>query len=226
MLGIAIALCAVDKTPRTFEELEDAKVNAFHSIERARIECRAHVLGDVSQTKAKYSKWFHYEFSVSTLIDGSRYHSTVKHDNGEGEEFLSDGAHSWMVNFGRLLDFGPIQKDQFDPKAFNATRMDLKWANPNRGLLLFNVVAKFKLKGSPTTETVKGQVLRKVVSNIPGDGTTLTQWFLPDRWILKKAILVGPAGEYTDTFEFPKIDFNPVIRASEFKPRAGLKRVE
>jgi hypothetical protein len=212
MLIPLLALVSAPVLP-TFEELELNKIKTYNSLKNFHEE--------LTVTSVQNGKT--YQFARSTWIDGARSHSYL--DMGTGKvESVCDGKTDWIIvpSQGSYYETKLNPPSKFDPKAwllkadadgFNftmSTEEPVKFACH----LPFNVVS---------LDTVKegGQALRKVVlsvTNSEGTKLTITQWFLPDRWLLKRFdVNTGPDGPINMKGEMTTLDLHASAPADEFK---------
>ena len=211
------ALFAAAQNPKSFEDLELAKIVTWHNVKHMRFEEKltsTEENGDV------------HVIGVSVLIQGDKSRASLKIDDQPLLISLTNPPESWVV--------APSQKKYFQQKidttkrpAFDAKEHLLK-ADPDTFNLTFDTdepirfgpAKKFVIR-SFTTVREGGESLRKVeatITNKEGRSLVVTQWFLLDKWIVKRFTVArsGQSSKIAMKGVATTIDFEPNAKDSEF----------
>jgi hypothetical protein len=180
--------------PKTFEELEIAKLSAYHDVKAFQS------VMDLSVTTAGNVATMH----VRAMRDGERSYQVVTRSDGAPLESGSDGKNVWGIYPDQKVytEHPADSFAAFDPKAslLAATSNNFKFNFGSDTQMQFASDPAFFLQ-SIEPVAVDGVKLRKAVASIVNkDGNTivLTQWFLADKWLLKRFIVTG----YSDNGAF------------------------
>ncbi|HWD40016.1 MAG TPA: hypothetical protein VG944_14295 [Fimbriimonas sp.] len=209
-----IALLAITSDPKTFQEVEIAKAVAIHEAERLSLDYTA-TMQQEGQTK---------EMRIVMAKDGKREHDKIKVDGELMAESICDGRTSWMILDPQkaYLEAKLEAITEFDPKKVlvKCEPMSFNYGFTSNSQFGFACDPPLELK---SIEAVKegDEPLRKVVgaaTTAKGSSITITQWFLADKWILKKFNLHGRTqdGDFDIEGEASKIDFDPKFKDTEF----------
>jgi len=196
----------------TFEELEIDKIKAYFELKAFHEELE---VTDVEAAKT-------YLVTRSTKMDGLRSHST----GGTGTskvESVCDGKTSWLI-FTSQASYYESKIDQtaaFDPKTWllKADADGFNFAMNTTEPVQFACHLPLKVV---SVEVVKegAQNLRKVVAsatNSKGIKLTITQWFLPDKWLVKRfSVDTGPTGPINMKGVMTTLDLHATFPATEF----------
>lgn len=210
MLASAIILLAVLQTPKSMEELELAKIKAWDELRLYR-----EVLV-MSLNGAKLTKTY--------VKSGHRFYARIDLPDGSHLETLNNGEMGWTLLHRRKTYYeGKVESPlPDDPKSrvLKAEEGAVQFKFDDREPVRF---ATNPMPEITSTEVVEegGKKLRRVIARATGKsgGTiTFTQWFLPDRWIIKKFKIEGGGedGPFTFTGEATEIDFKPKIDEAIF----------
>lgn len=210
LVALTTLMLQSSTTPKTFEDLELDKITAYHNLKDFREEM------DIEVGDAKIHR--------TTMMDGDRSHIICTLSDGTKMESVCDGIVGWAIlhsqkqYFERKID----RNATFDPKQFLLkTVPDSFNFNFNGGQpVQFALSPAFEIT---SVETIKddGETLRKVVATSKkpnGHYLTLTQWFLPDRWLVKRFTIdgVGNDGPIRGRGEATKLRFDAKYTSPDF----------
>ena len=214
MLIPLIALLALRQTPKTFEDLELEKIKAYHAQK---------TFSEELELKSTDENGKVYKVLRTTLMDGDRSHIVAHLPDHSVVESFDDGKNSCVIMYSKKLYLTSTSTGAaFDPKSA------LIKADPDHGNMALNGELPYLIATNPTPEiksieTVheNGETLRKVeasATNSVGHTTKITEWFLPDLWILKHAIVegIGKDGPFKDELTVSKLDFHAKVREVDF----------
>jgi hypothetical protein len=212
-----IAALLLGQAPKTFEDLEIAKIVAMHDLKRVRMEFNLELPPEQGET---------HKLTYSRLVMGDHCRSTVRFDDEVQVDMITAPPYLWIVmpkakKYTEIKDTTP-KAQPFDPK------QDLLKADPDTfNFKCDECAAKFapaKEISIQSIETVhEGKAeYRKVIASIKSKSTghvlTITQWFLPDKWIVKRFSIIGESSEGPVNYkgEATVIDLDPKLKDSDF----------
>ena len=214
------------QTPKTFQDIEIAKIMAFHGLVKFKMDLT--VSFDIGTSKAVTN--------VETILDGNHRHVKISLPDSTRMEYVDNGSTIWFINHSlkSYVETKYVPEASFDPKAnllkVAPLRFDFNFSSDQP--------VQFASDPPPIVQSISivrdgGSTLRKVVASCTskkGHKITITQWFLPNRWIVKRFEVVGQSdsGPFTGKGE-AKIDFNSPPRPREFEPPKDVstyKKVE
>ena len=195
--------------PLTFEDVEIAKIRAFHDLPRFELEAEI--------------KSPHQDTVFTVLKDGSRWDIAPKdlgkHYNNQFEIFDDGNNTLYILDDSHTLVSKGDAEGPLDPMTL------LLKSGPSfaEGNYEVNRQPQFSIDPSfaiVSDESVRldGHRRRKVVAKFPPhDGLlgetqiTITQWFLPDKWIAMRTEVAGSTsrGPVDATWQVKKFDPNP-----------------
>jgi hypothetical protein len=216
MLVISVALWFSAQTPKTIRDLESAKVEAIRGIKSFRLEMNSITVFSLD-TKSVSSH-------VTMLRDGDRFRIN-RQVAGVTEEDVNDGQTMWSIFSApkKIYREYPDDASHMAGPMKHPTR-----AKPQSWYLDFDwFQARFDsdtpLKIKSIEDVHEGtSTLRKVIASDEAKGKpatmTLIQWFLPDKWILKRFYLNGhnENGPFMCQGEVTVLDFNAKITPRDF----------
>lgn len=185
LLTLISAACFI-QTPKTFEELEIAKIKQYRELKRYEEQLKVR-MGDtvINQT---------------SFVDNRRFQVKLGLSTGQKYDTFCDGQVSVNVNHAdKSYSQGKVEQPEvFDPKSALLKPGDqvfnLMWGS---GLpVRFAVDAALELKFEEDKEG--SEKLRKVVATATGPNggkLVLTQWFKAEKWILVKFTVKMPTDE-------------------------------
>jgi len=197
--------------PETFDALEIAKITATHGIKHFRSV--TNISGVTGQGVIK----------VTDVEDGGRSHVTIKFPDGSNMEIIDDGSTVWSIvdQAKQYSEAKRIQTDTFDPKEMLLkSHASVKFNFTYEGQMQFAADPQFVLAGIEKVQEA-GASLRKAVAtatSAKGNKVTITEWFMPDKWIMKRFSLVGQgeSGSVSVKGEVSSIDFEATPLPGEF----------
>ena len=213
MLLSLVATIVFQQAPASFEELEIDKLAAYHGLKSF------HETMDVSSTINGSTT----KVKRDTIMDGDKLHVVLSDSGGPKIEQICDGTNCWFIFRPKRIYF----EEKADPTPFDPKAHLLK-TDPDTGSmnLNFGIPLQFAHDPAPTIascELVQAgrEKLMKVVAlatGTEGRKMTITQWFLPDRWILKRATMIGEGkdGPISIAAEVSRLDFKAVIGPRDF----------
>ena len=177
MLTLVAALCFPAQAPKSFKELEAAKISSVSGI--AHFYCRTQLM-NVGQAE-------HENVSVQASKDKISYQSYDEEQNQVGYGG-STGEINWiMTPQDRFaLTTGGISTNKLSSLESVITSQELMLSFSKGQQVAFSSVPGFDLK-EITSVTEDGQTVRKAVATaeLTRGTVTLTQWFMADKWILR-----------------------------------------
>lgn len=168
-----------------------------------------------------------HELHMKTLVAGDRLRGSVIADGELQVEIIDDPPRHWIIvppQRKYALDKSKLAEDaKYDPRGdlLKAEPDSFKFRDDSDEQVQFAPVNRFVLQPMEIVHE-GGSLLRKFVATITSRTTghvlTVTQWFLPDVWIVKRFSVVGnmPSGPLSIKGEATLIDFKPHIKESEF----------
>ena len=209
MIAAATFLLVTLQTPTTFEALELAKIRAYHELKTCR-EVWEVEIGD-------------QKLGRDSIIDDGQYRVVITVGDGRFIS-LADKKTSWMLMEPQKVYYeSEIKPWTFDPKEslLKAAKDEFQFKFDSNKPMQFALSTEVKLM--PIEEvTVDKEKLRKVVAlakNAKGHEISITQWFLPDRWLLKRFSVKGQGDG--GPFEFGGVakvlDLKAKIDPADFK---------
>ena len=214
MLLTTLILFAIGQVPKTFEDLEIEKIKAYHGLTAFRETMRITLSADASPD------------AIVRLIelDGKRQRGVFMLPGGAKMETVCDGAtnRSFLHEAKAYADVAVDKKQAFIPKDLlakaDAESVQFEFTAGGQPVLMA-CDPQFKLQ-SVTTVKEGAEQLRKAISfatKEPGRTLTLTQWFLADRWILKRFNIEGQGKEGPVCIEgVAKLEFDVKFRPLHF----------
>jgi hypothetical protein len=210
----ALALWVISSTPKTFEDLEIAKIEALHGIKTFRWQ----------MTVSLHSEGKDYSMKATMLRDGARGESDSSMPNVLELRTVTDGSTIWTLRDPQKV----YEEAKLDPNEVFDPKKLLIANHPHSFNYAFGTDNTFGFACDPplnlmSLATVQegGIALRKAVAtstNEKGQTLTLTQWFLPDKWILKRFTIdgKGDGGPFHADAEATTIDFKAKIGPKDF----------
>jgi len=219
MLIAAVALLFAPTDPTTFQDFEIAKLAAYHGLRNFTSDMRITMSAE-GQTS---------ELRLINRFDGEKYHSKVVTGEGASIEVGGDGKKMWAIFPGDKAYFeGPAEPVKpYVPKAhlLKVEKENFRFNFGTEVQVQFSCDPPFKIKSISTVKEGT-TTLREVVAsvtNAKGHTLNVTQWFLPDRWILKRFLLKGQTEAGATTFRGEAtLNLNARFTSDEFKLDHGL----
>lgn len=209
-LTLLIAL----QEPKSFEEIELAKIKAYHELTGFREEMTIELKGSQPATIKR-----------TIELDGPKHRALFIMPGDAKLENICDGETSRMIMHSNkaYTDKKVDPWSSFDPKTLLAKPEEdsLKFEfDTAEKPVLFACSPPLTLK---TFETIEdgSEKLRKAVATSTskkGRTVTVTQWFLPDKWILKRFSIAGEGenGPIDLVGKAEKLEVNVKFAANEF----------
>jgi hypothetical protein len=213
MLAAWIALSLFAQKQVTFEDVELEKIKAYHDLKAFHEELEIDITtnGEVSILRR------------STFLDGEKAHSILITPQQTKDESFSDGEKQWTIARAEK-QFWEIKTDnnsKFDPKS------ELIKAIPNAFNFLCNWGRPVQFQPDPPPTLVSDEIVEvakeslrrvKFMTTSPTGIITITQWFQPDKWILKQFLVEMSNNDASVTMRRTETvqDFKPSIPPTEF----------
>jgi hypothetical protein len=222
MMTVALAILAARQAPRSFDELETAKLRAFHNVKRLHLIFEANEIGGKASAAVESEVW----------KDGPRLHGILILPEGGVHEQIDDGVITWYIDRPGKKYY--VTKDAAT-MPFDPAKNHLVCApdNANFGLSTYGPVllASDPMPSITSTEMIRegDDTLCRVVAQMVshrGGRLTVTQWFLKDVWIPKRFKMTADssAGAYKLLGQATTLELDPVIPSDEFT--LDPKRIE
>jgi len=214
MLIAAVALFFAPSDPKTFEDFELAKLVAYHGLKNFTSDMRI-TMSAAGQTS---------DLRLINRFDGEMFHSKVMTGEGASLEVGADGKRMWAIFPSDKAYFeGPIEAGKpYDAKAhlLKVEKESFRFNFGTEVQVQFSCDPPFKIKSISTVKEGT-TTLREVVAsvtNAKGHTLNLTQWFLPDRWILKRFSMKGQTEAGVTVFKGEAaLSLNAKFTPDEFK---------
>jgi hypothetical protein len=206
------------QAPKTFKQLELAKIVAFHELKSVHLEEMLTTENGGAATPGGASR-------TSIFQEGNRVHWLFSAPDGTRVEALDDGLTTWLI-FHHRKEYWVMSDNKLP--AFKAEQ---KLIEAPPGQFKFNPMGTgpFQFASNPPPEiesiasaVLDGETLRKVVASVTsakGNRLTVTQYFVPDRWVAKRAevTIVGPSTNVRMSARLTTLDFHPAFTHGEFQ---------
>lgn len=213
-----IAFVSTDDHPKTFEDLEIAKIVAMHEVKNLRMETTISLPSPDGPA---------HEIHLKMLVLGDRRRCSVIADDQVQLEVIDNSPTSWII-VPPQRKYAEIKPDttkepKFDPKEqlLKAEPDSFSFKFDSDEPVRFAPYSAFVLQ--PMEVVHEGSnTLRKVAASITskktGNKITVTQWFLPDKWFLKRFTIEGRGqdGPISLKGEASVLDFKSALRDSDF----------
>lgn len=209
-LTLLIAL----QEPKTFEEIELAKIKAYHELSGFREVMTITLRSEETAV-----------FKRTIELDGPKHRAIFIMPGDAKLENVCDGATSRMIMHANKVytDKKVDPWSSFDAKALltkpeeDSLKFEFDTAEKP---VLFGCSPPLVLKSFETLQE-GGAKLRKVVASSTskkGRTVTVTQWFLPDRWLIKQFRISGTGenGPIDVEGKSDKLEFNVTFPPDEF----------
>lgn len=218
MVASFVVLATLIQAPKTLEDLDLLKIKAYQALKTYR---------DVLTIEIETSK-----LTKTTLKDGVRFHSNLSLPDGSKMESYNNGSMSWVILHAQktYVESKVAQSLEFDPKShlLKAEEGSLQFKFEDNRPVQFATTPSLPITLSDTVKEGNKELRRFVTSGTGKSGKklTITQYFLPDRWIVVRFMVEGE-GESGPTLakgEVTEQDFKAKVSDSLFKP--DLKKLE
>lgn len=213
MVAVLLLLTTLQQTPPPFAEVELDKVRAYHDLKLFHEEMTCTLTAGPNEVKIERS----------TFIDGSKFHCIQLVNATQRYESICDGSREWTISRPDR-QYGDVAADTaFDPTAevIKATNQHFYFRFDSDRPAQFACDPDFTPVSMETVTEGKDKLRKLVYSAVSKTGhtMTMTEWFLPDRWILKKVLLIGQSdvGDTRLECAMSTLDFEPTMPPDVFK---------
>lgn len=214
MVLSTFALVIAIQAPKSFEDLEIEKIKAYHGLKGFREEFKIELKGDDSSYVTR-----------SVELDAGRFRAVIVMPEGQKMEDLFDGITNRIIMHESKTYFDvPFDKSRpFDPKDYLAKTEgeSLKFSFASAGTpIQFACDPPLVIKSIETVQEGSARLRRVIATSAGKSGRTLTitQWFLPDKWLLKRFKIegVGQSGPIHVEGTAVKLDLDAKFDAKHF----------
>ena len=209
MTHLLVFISLIAQPPKSLSEVEINKILAFHELQNYREILEVELIRNGND---------HYSMKAVTCIAGKKLHFVLTSPDGNRLESIVDGKISTLiVASSKVYCSYPYPADaKFDPRAHLLKIEPGKFSfNSSSGApFRFSMDPDLPITSDGLVEVDHAKFRRVVVSGVGTSGrrVSITQYFLPDRWLLQRFEIEGEAE--TGTFYL-----NGKVTVSEFSPK-------
>jgi hypothetical protein len=217
MIFFLFTILAGAQVPKTFEDLELAKIVAVHDLKNLKMEMTLPIPLNGELRDGHVDMLFSGDRRKCTIsadgavqmetIDNPPYHSVVVPPQKKYEEVKSD----------------PPKDLAFDPKThlLKTPQDEFRFQFESSGTVQFSPGPEFVLSQVEAVQegtTKLRKIVAKATSKSTGHVLTVTQWFLSDKWILKKFTIDSQTddGAISLRGEVTLLDFKATFKDADF----------